>query len=45
MEIPDDFEAVPVGSPFVDLAGPFFFKEVGSVLAIGLSVTGSSKSP
>jgi len=38
MEIPDGFEAIPAGSPFVDLAGPFFFKEVGSVLAIGLKI-------
>jgi acyl-coenzyme A thioesterase 13 len=38
MEIPEDFEAVQTGSPFVDLAGPFFFKEVGDVVTIGLRI-------
>ena len=38
MEIPDGFEAVQAGSPFVDLTGPFFFKEIGHGVAIGLRI-------
>ena len=34
--IPEGFEAVKAGTPFVDLAGPFFFKEADGVLVIGL---------
>ena len=36
MEIPEGFEPVHAGAPFVDLAGPFYFKEIGNVVAIGL---------
>ena len=38
METPHGFEPVPAGAPFVDLAGPFFFKEIDDVLAIGLRI-------
>jgi acyl-coenzyme A thioesterase PaaI-like protein len=38
MQIPEGFERVKTGTPFVDLAGPFYFKEEGSVVAIGLLV-------
>jgi len=34
--IPEGFEAVKAGTPFVDLAGPFFFKAAGGELVIGL---------
>ncbi len=36
MQIPEGFKPVKSGTPFVDLAGPFYFKEEGSVVAIGL---------
>lgn len=34
--IPEGFEAVKAGAPFVDPAGPFFFKEADGELVIGL---------
>lgn len=36
MQIPEGFEPVKSGTPFVDLAGPFYFKEEGRLVAIGL---------
>lgn len=38
MQIPEGFEPVQSGTPFVDLAGPFYFKEEGAVVAIGLLI-------
>jgi len=38
MEIPKGFDAVQAGAPFVDLAGPFFFKELGNIVVIGLRI-------
>ena len=38
MDIPEGFEPVQAGSPFVDLTGPFFFKEIDNVIAIGLRI-------
>ena len=38
MEIPAGFEPVQSGSPFVDLVGPFYFKELDHCVAIGLRV-------
>ncbi len=38
MQIPQGFEPVKPGSAFVDLAGPFYFKEEGDTVAIGLRV-------
>ena len=36
MQIPEGFEPVKSGTPFVDLVGPFYFKEESNVVAIGL---------
>lgn len=38
MKVPEGFEPVQIGTPFVDLAGPFFFKEIDDVVAIGLRI-------
>ena len=38
MVIPEGFEPVRAGTPFVDLVGPFYFKEVGNVVTIGLQI-------
>ena len=38
MQVPDGFQPVEPGSPFVDLAGPFYFREESDSLVIGLLV-------
>lgn len=38
MEIPEGFEPVRAGTSFVDLVGPFYFKEIENVVAIGLRI-------
>ena len=38
MEIPNGFHPVKSGTPFADFAGPFYFKEEGNVVAIGIIV-------
>lgn len=38
MEVPEGFEPVRAGAPFVDLVGPFYFKEIDNVVAIGLRI-------
>ena len=38
MDIPEGFEPIQAGAPFVDLVGPFYFKEIRNVVAIGLLV-------
>ena len=40
MQIPEGFTPVQTGAPFVDLTGPFYFKEVDGGIAIGLLLEG-----